>query len=103
MQLASANRPRSPTSSATWAYASGYRRYHRTAVMITSPEYWRPLNLLVAVIGIKCPPYQRPLPNFATEPRRRYRVPITKDNVGSPEKLRVHLAFSHENMLFRCR
>src|SRR4051794_24541788 len=36
--------------------------------MITSPGYWRPLNGLVGVIGMKCPPYQRPLPKFAMEP-----------------------------------
>jgi hypothetical protein len=37
-QLASAARPRSASISAACSYASGYRRYHRTAKRITSPE-----------------------------------------------------------------
>jgi hypothetical protein len=31
--------------------SQGYRKYQRTAVRITSPGYWRPLNGLVALIG----------------------------------------------------
>src|SRR5687768_10921479 len=58
MQLAFTSRPRSPNSSATCWYESGYRRYHLTASRITSPGYWRPLNGLVGVIGMDFLPYQ---------------------------------------------
>src|ERR1700680_2546642 len=52
MQLGSTSKPRSAKSSATWSYARGYRRYHRTHRTITSPGNWRPLNGLVGVIGM---------------------------------------------------
>jgi hypothetical protein len=45
----------------------GYRRYHRTHKRISSPGYWRPLNGLVGVIGMKSPAYQTPARNFAME------------------------------------
>src|ERR1700733_11201165 len=51
MQLASTGSPRSVSSSDTCWYASGYRKYQRTAVTITWPGYCRPLNGLRAVIG----------------------------------------------------
>src|SRR5271154_6683801 len=67
MQLASTASPRSANNSATCSYASGYRKYQRTAVRITSPEYWRPLNGLAAVIDM---PYRTKSghSNFAMEP-----------------------------------
>ena len=69
MQLASMNRPRSVKSSETCRYASGYRKYQRTASRITSPGYWRPLNGFVGVIGTGSYPTRATL-NFATEPGR---------------------------------
>src|ERR1700747_1286279 len=67
MQLASTASPRSANNSATCSKASGYRKYQRTAVRITSPEYWRPLNGLAAVIDM---PYRTKSAhsNFAMEP-----------------------------------
>src|SRR5512138_2685097 len=68
MQLASMNTPRSVRISATCRYASGYRRYQRTASRITSPGYCRPLNGCVGVIGMDVPTLPERCLNFATEP-----------------------------------
>jgi hypothetical protein len=67
MQLASTASPRSANNSATCSQGSGYRKYQRTAVRITSPEYWRPLNGLPALIDM---PYRTKSAhsNFAMEP-----------------------------------
>src|SRR5215471_17342380 len=69
-QLASANSPRSDKSSDTCRYASGYRKYHRTAIRMTSPGYWRPLNGSVGVIGIGLLTLSERRQKFATEPAR---------------------------------
>src|ERR1022692_1774165 len=68
MQLASTSTPRSTTNSATCSYDSGYRRYHRTHKMITSPGCWRPLKGLFGVIGMDFYPTSLLAPKFATEP-----------------------------------
>src|SRR5262245_10743839 len=68
MQLASMNKPRSVRISETCRYASGYRRYQRTANRITSPGYCRPLNGFVGVIGIDFLPYQSPTQSSQRNP-----------------------------------
>src|SRR5215212_8446286 len=76
MQLASMDSPRSVRISETCRYASGYRRYQRTASRITSPGYWRPLNGFVGVIGMEFLPYQS---GARTSQRNRCNVVSTKD------------------------
>src|ERR1700686_5321760 len=72
IQLASTSTPRSAISSVTCSYDSGYRRYRRTHKMINSPGCCRPLNGLLAVIGIDFYPTRTPAAKFATEPFKGY-------------------------------
>ena len=68
MQLASTGSPRSASNSDTCSYANGYRKYQRTAGMITCLGYCRPSNGLASVIGTASHPTKSPTHNFAMEP-----------------------------------